>query len=129
MLARLSSTAARATARHRRQLAAPIACGSLLVPSSKQRREINTLLAAASTAEVAASVPLVAAPLVGPAAVTFLSVSPALGAQILFLSPMQAMKQFREDGTTGGERFPQKAPCCVQKWSILQHWHLMCGLA
>ena len=42
-----------------------------------------------------------AQPLVGPAMASFLSVSPAIAAQILFLSPMQAIRQFRADGTTG----------------------------
>ena len=81
---------------------APIACSSLLAPDDERRRGLHTLLAATAAAEVAASVPLAAAaPLLGPTAVSFLSVSPALAAQILFLSPMQAMKQFRESGTTG----------------------------
>jgi len=34
-------------------------------------------------------------------AVSFLSVSPGLAAQVLFLSPMQAVRQFRASGTTG----------------------------
>ena len=69
-------------------------------PDGKQRREMHGFFAAAA-AEPAVAAAAVAAPLVGPAAVSFLSVSPGLAAQVLFLSPMQAMKQFREAGTTG----------------------------
>jgi hypothetical protein len=42
-----------------------------------------------------------AAPLVGAGMAHFLSLSPPLAAQVLFLSPMQAIRQFRTDGTTG----------------------------
>jgi len=76
-----------------------LACAPRLMRS---QRELNTLLAAASEpVAAAATAAAVAKPLVGPMAVSFLSVSPAIAGQILFLSPMQAMRQFRESGTTG----------------------------
>jgi hypothetical protein len=42
-----------------------------------------------------------AAPLLGPGLAQFLAVTPPLAAQVLFLSPMQAIRQFRAEGTTG----------------------------
>ena len=96
MLAR-SSTLVRA------RLARPTAlvCAPRLV---RAQRELSTLFAASAIADSAAAVAATteaAAPLVGPNATYFLAVSPAIAAQFLFLSPMQAMKQFRESGTTG----------------------------
>jgi solute carrier family 50 (sugar transporter) len=61
---------------------------------------LGTIAAEAGTN--AAAVATVAAPLVSPAVVTFLQVSPPIAGQVLFLSPMAAMRQFREEGTTGG---------------------------
>jgi len=47
-------------------------------------------------------IPAVAeAAVLGPAVTQFLQMSPPLAGQVLFLSPMAAMRQFRADGTTG----------------------------
>jgi len=66
-------------------------------------RTLHTFLALPdeSTVVASAAAAAAAAPLVGPSAVKFLSVSPALASQVLALSPLQAMRQFREQGSTG----------------------------
>ena len=114
MLARLArSRVARVSLRP----SAPIAVGGVFCPSNQQRRDIHhTVLAAVASAEtVAAAAPAAAAPLVGPAAVSFLSVSPALAAQVLFLSPMQAMKQFKETGAVTKMLYPT----VIYKWYMI----------
>ena len=54
-----------------------------------------------------------AAPLVGPLAVQLLQISPPIAGQVLFLSPMQAMRIFRTSGTTGDvSAIPYAAMVC-----------------
>jgi len=61
------------------------------------QREFNSLV----TISAVPAATIAVEPLVSPGLASFLSVSPAIAAQILFLSPMQAMRKFRADGTTG----------------------------
>ena len=87
-----------------------------VVPPANHKRELHgsSGFLAAAAAEPAASTAVAAAsPLLGPGAVQFLSVSPALAAQVLFLSPMSAMKQFKEDGTTGSVSVMPYAAMCA----------------
>jgi hypothetical protein len=67
----------------------------------RAQRDLNTLFPITAVSAESAATAVAAKPLVAPAMASFLSVSPAIAAQILFLSPMQAMRQFRADGTTG----------------------------
>jgi len=60
-----------------------------------------SILSPAETQAVAAVVGK-AAPLVGPLAVKFLSVAPALWCQIFWLSPLPTVRQFIADKSTGG---------------------------
>jgi uncharacterized protein with PQ loop repeat len=47
-----------------------------------------------------------------PAAISFLQVFPPLAAQVVFFAPLQAMKQFKKDGTTGDvSPIPYTAMC------------------
>ena len=74
--------------------------------TTSARRDLHSALPllgtlAAQGAAETSTTAMVAVPLVGPAAVSFLQVSPPIAGQVLFFSPMAAMKQFRADGTTG----------------------------
>eukprot|EP00962_Isochrysis_galbana_P011129 scaffold3116_cov101-Isochrysis_galbana.AAC.3 len=73
----------------RTTLVRPAALAALGLPRARRLHEAIPAAAEAAT------------PLIGAGLAQFLSVSPPLAAQVLFLSPMQAIRQFRAEGTTG----------------------------
>ena len=70
--------------------------------SLSRRRDLHSVLPIlTSVAADSSAIAAATAPLVGPAVTQFLQISPPLAGQVMFASPMQAMRQFKQDGTTG----------------------------
>ena len=90
----------------------PALSAAALFPTISAATTTTTLPTTASTVSLSSVLATSAATTVSPAATAFLQIFPPLAAQVVFLAPISAMKQFAKDRTTGDvSPIPYTAMC------------------